>query len=121
MDDAGTDTEREDAAQVRKRPAAQVCKRPAAQVLKRPAAAAGGALKFPGTPPAEGCGALNHNGWRIYTDMTMSAWRVKPPDSVTRCDRAFSWKTAPRESWAELEKLVAGDCMKGFPKKHKAK
>ena len=48
--------------------------------------------------------ALEADLWKVYTDMTKSAWRCRHPSN--KSDIACSWKVSPAAAWLKVLKVV---------------
>ena len=60
-------------------------------------------IKFPGVPK-KACPPIEYKRFKIYTDLTMQAWRVKKIGE--RKDKAASWKANPQEAWKKVLGLL---------------
>ena len=60
-------------------------------------------LDFPGVP-TKARDPVVINGYRIFTDMTVSRWRVK--HCGERKDKGFSFKHDPEENWQRLNEHI---------------
>ena len=60
-------------------------------------------IKFPGVPK-KACPPIEYKRFKIYTDITMQAWRVKKIGE--RKDKAASWKANPQEAWKKVLGLL---------------
>ena len=82
-------------------PPAQKGKGAAPPAQKGKGAAARAATSFPGVPKRK-TEPTWLGDYKVYSDITKQAWRVRKPDSGSRTDTAFSWKVDPRQAWTNL-------------------
>ena len=62
-------------------------------------------LPFPGVPKKQ-TGAMHHNGFRIYSDLRMGAWRVQRLGD--RKDKSCTWRSDAKAAWAKVNLIIAG-------------
>ena len=86
---------------IKKRPAASDhTEQPSKKHISKPTRDSNGfTIPFPGVPK-KACPPIAYKSFRIYTDLTMKAWRVKKVGE--RKDKAASWNANPQEAWNKV-------------------